>query len=309
MSEEETNLDQNEAGAVTDYAIRQSLLGRADAVEQAKFEALLMLDDGFESRVHRLELELADDFSFGRLSSEEQQLFTARFLVTPSRVRELAVSEALRKVTSSQSSIRTRAAGKHWNVSSLNFFAFGRPFASAALVAVALLVFGALFWLSLKAPPLRPPALSKRLPSPSPEKQYAHPVVSPNPKDNSAKDLGPAPPQQIPSLTLQPESKSERKQTLQLSSAEVIGIRLELLVEVTGDLAAGGAYEAKVTSADGQQVALSSELKVQPGSQPKVVLNLPGPNVKSGDYLIELRSASAGLTREPERYSFTVKLE
>ena len=68
---------------MTDDAIRRSLLGRADAVEQAKFEALLMLDDAFERRVHRLELELADDFSFGRLSSEEQQLFTTRFLVTP----------------------------------------------------------------------------------------------------------------------------------------------------------------------------------------------------------------------------------
>jgi hypothetical protein len=156
MSGEDKDFDRTDASAVTDYAIRRSLLGRADAVEQAKFEALLMLDDGFERRVHRLELELADDFSFGKLSSEEQKLFTSRFLVTPDRVRELAVSEALRKVISSESTSQTRPAGQHWNLSFLNFFAFDRPFASAALAGVALLVFGSLFWLSLKAPPLRP---------------------------------------------------------------------------------------------------------------------------------------------------------
>lgn len=302
------NFNQTEADAVTDYAIRRSLFGRADAVEQAKFEALLMLDDAFERRVHRLELELADDFSFGRLSSEEQQLFTSRFLVTAGRVRQLAVSEALRKVISSQSSSRTRAAEKYWNLSSLDFFASGHPFASAALAGVALLVFGTLFWLSLKAPPVRPPAISKRLPSPSPEKQYAHPVASPNPNDNSTKDRGAAP-QQVPTITLQPESKSESKQSVQLSSVGVSGIRLELLVEVDGDLATGVAFEANVVSAEGQQVGMFSGLKVQPGNQPKVVIDLPGQNLKSGDYSIELRRVSEGGTREPERYNFTVKQE
>ena len=308
MSEEDNNLDQTEAGEVTDDAIRRSLLSRADAVEQAKFEALLMLDDAFERRVHHLELELADDFSFGRLNSEEQQLFTSRFLITADRVREFAVSEALRKVISSQGTSGTKAAGKYWNLSSLNFFKFDRPFASAVLAGVALLVFGTLFWLSLKAPPMRPPAISKRLPSPSPEKQYAHPVASPNPNDNSAKDRGAAI-QQVRTITLQPERKSESKQTVQLSSAEVAGVRLELLVEVDGDLAAGVAYEAKVVSAGGPQIGTFSELKVQAGNQPKVVIDLPGQNLKNGDYSIELRRVSESGSRGPERYSFTVKQE
>lgn len=305
MSEEDKTDDQTVAGAVTDYAIRRSLLGRADAVEQPKFEALLMLDDGFERRVHRLELELADDFSFGKLSSEEQQLFKTRFLVTPGRVRELAVSEALRKVISSKSTSRTRAAAQHWNLSFLNFFAFDRPFASAALGGVALFLFGALFWLSLKPPTVRSPAISKRQPAASPDKQYAHPVVSPDPKDNSSRDR-PAH-RQAPTITLEPESRSESRQTVQIPSAGPAGVRLELLFDA--DVVPGATYEAKLMSADGVQVAAFSELKVQPGSQPKVVLDLPGHNLRTGDYLIELRRISGAGTRESERYSFVIKQE
>lgn len=307
MSEENKDFDQTEASAVTDSAIRRSLLGSADAVEQAKFEALLMLDDGFERRVHRLELELADDFSFGRLSSEEQKLFTARFLVTPGRVRELAVSEALRKVISSQSSSQTRVAGQRWKLSFLNFFAFDRPFASAMLGGVALLIFGTLSWLSMKAPPVPPPAISKRQnPPASPEKRYAHPVVSPDPKDNFANDRGAAQPQPA-TITLQPESRSESKPEVQLPNAGVAGIRLELLVDVDVESASTAIYEAKLMSADGLQVATFSELKIQAGSQLKVAFDLPGHNLKSGDYSIELRRISEAGTQESARYSFTVK--
>ncbi|MGI8917972.1 MAG: hypothetical protein ACR2H6_05170 [Pyrinomonadaceae bacterium] len=305
MSEEDKNFDQSEAGSVTDSAIRRSLLGRADAIDQAKFEALLMLDDGFESRVHRLELELADGFSFGELSSAEQKLFTSRFLVTTGRVRELEVSEALRKVLSRQSTGQT-SAGQHWNLSSLNLFAFDRPFGSAMLAGLALLVCGTLFWLSLKAPSVRPPSISKRQTTAGPEKQFAHPVVSPDPRDNPANDRG-VTQQQVPTITLQRESRSESKQTVQVSNAGVAAIRLELLVNVNVDPRA--TYEAKLLSADGLQVETFSDLKVQPGSQPKVVFDLAGHNLKSGDYSIQLRSVSAGGTQGSERYSFIVKQE
>lgn len=290
---------------MTDHAIRRSLLGRADALEQAEFEALLMLDDRFERRVHRLELELADDFSFGRLSSEEEQLFKTHFLVTPDRVRELAVSEALREVITSESTSRTSAAGHRWNLRSLNFFAFDRPFASAALGGIALLIFGALFWLSQKAPPVRPPAISKRQAAASPDRQYAHPVVSPDPKDNSENDRPPQ--QQIPTIALEPENRSESQQSVQLSSAGPASVRLELLVDAND--APGATYEAKLMSADGVQVATFSELKIQPGSQSKVVIDLPGHNLKTGDYLIELRRVSEADTSKTERYSFVVKQE
>lgn len=304
MSEEDKNFDEAGAGALTDHAIRRILLARADAVEQAKFEALLMLDDGFEKRVQRLELELADDFSFGKLSPEEQQLFTSRFLVTPGRVRQLAVSKALRQVISSKSTNRTRAAGQHWGRSFVNFFAFDRPLTSAALGGVAVLIFGALFWLSLRSPPLRPPGISTRQkPAPSPDRQYAHPVVSPNPNNTSTNNPGAQ--QQVSTFTLEPESRSESKQTVQIPQAGLAGIRLELLVAV--GVAPGTTYEAKLMSADELQVATFSDLRAQPADQSKVVLDLQGHNLKSGDYLIELRRISEAGTQEAERYRFAFK--
>lgn len=305
MSGENENYDPTEANAVTDSAIRRSLLGRADAVEQAKFEALLMLDDVFERRVHRLELELADDFSFGKLSWEEQQLFTSRFLVTPGRLRELAVSDALRKFLSTKSPSSTRAAGRYWKLSFANLFAVDRPFASVVLATAALLVFGTLVWLSLKAP-LRPSAISKKQSAPSPEKHYAHPVVSPDPKDNSANDRG-AEQRQVPTITLQPEGKPESKQTVRLPNAGVTSIRLGLLLDVNP--AENALYEARLMSADGVQVATFSELKAQTVNTPKVVIDVPAEDLKSGDYLIELRRISEAGPHEPQRYSFIVKQE
>ncbi len=190
MSGYDKNSEQAEANISVMSAIRRSLLGCADPVELAKFEALLMLDDEFERRVYRLELELADDFSFGQLTLEEQRLFNSRFLVTPDRVRELAVSQALRKSISSKSASQVEPVRRRWHPGFLNLFALDRPFGSAALAVVALLIFGSLLWLSQKAPPVRLPAISRRQPSPSPEQRFAHPVVSPTPSDNAANDRG-----------------------------------------------------------------------------------------------------------------------
>lgn len=299
MSGQDNNAEQT---VLSNEAIRRSLLGCADPVELAKFETLLMLDDEFERRVHRLELELADDFSFGQLSSEEQKLFTSRFLVTPGRVRELAVSNALRKSISKSASQTTRASGR-WHLGFLNLFAFDRPFGSAALAGAALLIFGALFWLSLKAPSVRPPAISKKQTT-NTEKQYAHPPAALSPDDKSANDRSTAQ-QQILTITLQPESNSESKQTVQLPKSEVVSVRLELLVAV--DSAAGATYQADLKSADGVQLASFSGLKVQTDGQPKVVIDVSGKLLQSGSYYVDLGQTTEAGTYEAKRYSFEVK--
>ena len=304
MSGHDNYADQKEANILSNEAIRRSLLGGADPVELAKFGTLLMLDDEFERRVHRLELELADDFSFGQLSSEEQELFTSHFLVTPGRVRELAVSEALRKSISSKSATQNTTASKRWHPGFLSLFAFDRPIGSAALAGAALLIFGALFWLSLKAPPVRPPAISKKQQTTNTEKQYAHPPASLSPDDKSANDRSTA---QLHSLTitLQPESNSESKPTLQLPKGEVVSMRLELRIAV--DAATAATYRADLKSADGVQLASFSGLKVQPDGQPKVVIDVDGKLVQSGSYYVDLWQITEAGPSEVKRYSFEVK--
>ncbi|HET6670956.1 MAG TPA: hypothetical protein VFH15_12070 [Pyrinomonadaceae bacterium] len=308
MSKQNNNVDEAKTDSLSDAAIRRSLLGCAGPADQAKFEALMMLDDEFERRVYRLELELADDFSFGQLSTEEQKLFTSRFLVTPDRVRGLTVSEALRKAVSTESADYTTQAAQRSLRNFLNLFAFGRPLASAALAGAALLLFGTLIWLSLKAPPVRQQVSSKQKPTPNSEKQYAHPVAPQSPGDKSAPDSNTAK-QQVPTITLQPESKSEHKQTVQLSNpgGEIASIRVEMVIDVT--ITAGTTYEAKLISADGLKVASFSELKVQPGDQSQVVLDIPARLLKNGSYCVELKQNLASGNDEFERYCFEVRQE
>jgi hypothetical protein len=304
--EQDNNSIQAETDSLSDSAIRRSLLGCADPVEQEKFEKLLLQDDQFERRVHRLELELADDFSFGQLSTKEQDLFTSRFLVTSDRVRGLAVSKALRKAISSSHASQATQSRQSWPSKFFNLFTFGRPFASAALAATTLLIVGALLWLSLKAPPVRSPVASKQQPAPTPsERQYAHPVASQSPNDKSEDGSTTQP--EVLTFTLQPESKSVHKQTVRLANPNaVVSIRLELLLD---GASASATYQAGLVSADGSRVTSFSELKVQPGNEPKIVIDVPTLLLKSGSYAIELRQTSADGGNEFDRYSFEVKQE
>lgn len=304
MSEQDNTIADIKTDSLSDSAIRRSLLGCADAADQAKFEALMMLDDEFERRVYRLELELADDFSFGELSKEEQELFSHRFLVTPGRRRGLAVSEALRKAISFEHASQARPASQRSRLRVLTLFAFDRPSASAALAGAALLIFGTLAWLSLKAPPVRQLVVNnKQKPTPNSERQYAHPVASQSPVPDRLTA------NEQPTFILQPEAKSEQKQTVQLANqnGEAATIRLELLLNVAPNT--GTTHEAKLMSADGVEVATFSELKVQPGSQPQVVLDIPARLLKTGSYCIELKQNPASGKDEFERYCFEVRQE
>ena len=307
MSGHDNNSDQTEANILSDEAIRRSLLGCADPVELAKFEALLMLDDEFERRVHRLELELADDFSFGQLSSQEQKLFTSHFLVTPGRVRQVAVSDALRQSIVIKSTKQTKQAAQPWYLGFLNLFSSDRPFGSAALAGVTLLIFGALFLLSQKAPPVRLPVISKQQPATNPatntEKQFAHPTASQSPPEKSATDLNTKP--EVLTIALQPDSITGSNSAVQLPKGSIAGIRLELLIDV--DSSASTTYQADMKSADGVQVTSVSGLKIVPGSQTKVVIEVPAQDLKQGSYYVELKQASGAGTEDSRRYSFEVR--
>lgn len=305
MSNQDNNFDQDGTDSLSDSAIRRSLLGCADPADQEKFEKLLLLDDQFERRVYRIELELADDFSFGQLSTKEQHLFTSRFLVTPDRVRGLAVSRALRKAISSSHASQATQSRQSWPSKFLNLFTFGRPFASAALAVTTLLIAGALLWLSLKAPPVGPPVVSKQQPAPTSERRYAHPVASQSPDDKS--EAGSTTQAEVLTITLQPESKSEHKQTVRLANPNAfVSIRLELLLD---GATASATYQAVLMSADGSRVTSFSELKAQPGSQPKIVIDVPALLLPSGSYAIELSQTSAAGSNEFDRYNLEVKQE
>ena len=304
MSKQEDIFEKRESDSISDDSIRRSLLGCADAAEQASFEALLMIDDQFAKRVGRLEFELSDDFTFERLTAEEQQLFTDHFLVTRDRAKELAVSQALRRAVADKSFGWAGQTKLDWRSKLLNLFALDRPFAKAALAVSALLFCGALFWLIFKAPTVRTTQIAKRQPV---GKEYAHPVASQSPADKLAGDSGRTETQIISTVPLRPDNESDGKATVQVSNSTSEGeqVRLELLIES----AAAATYQATLMRDGGAEViSLSQMLPVLDG-RPKVVLDVPAELLSSGHYYIDLKQTSEEPSDAAQRYSFQVKKE
>ncbi|HKR60606.1 MAG TPA: hypothetical protein VJS64_12875 [Pyrinomonadaceae bacterium] len=286
-----------QAKAVSDAAIRRSLLGCAAPFEQAKFETLLMLDEQFEKRVYRLELELTDDFSFGSLSRAEHQLFRTRFMVTRTRWRGLAVSQALLESTSMWAS-ESKKVNRRWAQSFLHLFSPDHPLAGHALAATVLLFFGFLFWLSLSVPSRRVPRISPRQqPAATQEKQYAHP---PSERRSTAANL-----------VLQPDGGSPdggsaNRQTIHISDQEGSGenVSLEMLVDKGQELT----YQASLMTEAGEQVTAFSELRGAASDPAKVVVNVPAQLLKDGTYYINLMWTSDNISQSV-RYTFQVKHE
>lgn len=280
--------------AITDEAIRRSLLGCASASEQEKFETQLLLDDNFEQRVQRLELELSDDFTFGRLSETEHQLFSNNFLVNHKRARDLAVSRALKKAISAGQPALPKSSSRLWFTALVR----QRPLATAIAVSM-LVVLGAVSWRMLKSRALPGPLIAKQNPAGEPGREYAHPV-SPAPTDTDPGHAVEPERRVVAIVTLHPDDGSATKQTLHWSTtaAEQDRVRVELLVD--GDT--NGSYQARLIGRGGE-IAAYYDLKIE-GSPPQVSFTIAPILVPSGEYHIEVQRWFEGKIIDKRRYSF-----
>ena len=293
MSEANETCNGNGAVVISDDEIRRSLLGCASASEQSKFETQLLLDDHLEQRVQRLELELADDFSFGRLTQTERELFSKNFLVTSKRARDLAVSRAIHEaIVVGQP--QQRKSG--WQYSWLPGFARQRPFASAAITVIVIALVGFASWRVLKTRTVRPPLIAKQVPVVNPGREYAHP-----PSNNDAGTTSETERRIVASLTLQADNESSPQQTLHWSTpaAEQDRVRLDLIVD--GETT--GVYKARLIGRGGQ-ITAHHDLNLQAGEPAKVSFIVAPILLPSGDYHIELDRSAEGKVIETRRYSF-----
>lgn len=291
------------AVVISDEAIRRSLLASADSGVQAKFERLLMLDDRFEKRVHRLELELADDFSFEQLNAAERKLFTNRFLVTPGRLRELDVSQALRKALLNEPSKQFASQTNHFRATLFNLFGFDRSFAIPALTALTLLLLSAMFRLSIKGP-IHPAQIAKRQPVTNTEREYSHAGVSQSPGDKSVVGSTSVQEHNVASVTLRPDNDTTNRQLIHISGSASgeSSVHFELLVNSKDP----GVYHASLMSETGQQITAFSDLKFEAGDHANVVLTVPAHLLNDSGYYIELKRISEDKADKPQRYSFQV---
>jgi hypothetical protein len=283
---------------ITDEEIRRSLLGCASASQQEKFETQLLLDDQFEQRVQRLELELSDDFTFGRLTETERQLFSSNFLVNHKRARDLAVSRALKKAISVGQPALPKSRAQVWFTALVR----QRPFATAFALSM-LIVLGAVSWRILKSRTMPGPLIAKQNSASEPGRQYAHPV-SPAPTDIDSGKVGETERRVVATVTLHSDDGAA-KQTLRWSttSAEQDRVRFELLVE--GDT--NGSYQARLVG-HGGEIAAFYDLKAE-GSRPQVSFTVAPILVPSGEYQIELLRSVEGRIVDKHRYSFQSQQE
>src|SRR6266446_7528188 len=87
--------DRDDTQGFSEETIRRFLLGSLRASEQPLFEQRLMSDVALDARARLVELDLADDYACGRLTTPDRKLFEQRFLVTVGRQRKLRVSKLL----------------------------------------------------------------------------------------------------------------------------------------------------------------------------------------------------------------------
>lgn len=321
MSEQDKNFSSGGSNSNNDETIRRCLLGAGTPDELAAFEELLLLDDDMENRVRRAELELADDYSFDRLSRKDRELFAHNFLVTEERGQKLAVSQALRRAllepeaeTSASNEREIEAERKGLSPHSRRFrlnpglFRFDHPAARLLLAGAALVLFAGLLSLALKSPRVRNPEVVRQQTAPSPDREYAHPVSSQGPSP-SVESAPPSPPPSevvpLAKLVLQTGRHVDSQQihfTTPVTEGDVV--RLELLLGSHQS----ATYEAKLLTKAGEQISAVTDLRpVFENEHAKVVWDVPAQLLKAGDYQVTLRRDSDSQTSDAGLYSFRVR--
>lgn len=311
MTQDPEHFSAGSSDSISDETIRRCLLGYAHADEQAKFEELLLLDDEMEKRVRLAEFELADDFSFGRLSADERELFTSNFLVTKERGQSLAASLALRKALSRRTAetnaieTQSRQSIAGWRLTNSSLFRYDNPVFSFGLALVALVLFGGLFWLLIKSPHVQPPEVVKHPTAPSPGRESHHPGGPQSPPQTPDSVITPAESAPVATLMLGPDPQSDDRHSVHFTTPpmEIDFVRLEFLLEASE----AATYQAELLTSEGQQIAVASKLtSVNANQQMKLVWDVQATLLRAANYQVILRLVNGEQAQEVGRYNFTV---
>ena len=306
MSELEKESQSGET-AISDEAIRRCLLGDAQLDERTRFEQLIIIGEAMENRVRLAELELADDYSGGRLSGRELQLFERNFLVTKGRGKKVAVSQALRKALRKRSA---ELAGKYSVNDGLRYaiaktLRIDPQLARPALLLVALIVSVALVMILIRKPHVQPSVVAKKQEVSLPAQQNdhpenAHPVGSQTAEPTEPKVI--PQPSLIANVTLQSDALDLPIQ-VPASPLESDIVRVNLLLGPD----APPSCRAELLTSEGQHITEAGELRVlTEGKQKKVVWDFGARLLKVGDYQIRLTRPDASQFPQLGHYTFRV---
>jgi len=292
----------------SDETIRRFLLGSLSTSEQPLFEQRLMSDVGLDARARLIELDLADDYAYGRLTSADRKLFEQEFLVTADRQRKLRVSKLLRDrfSVSVPASAATPSKIPPIVMRLTHFFGLGRPAWRIAFGALILLILLGTVLLVVKEPRLAERIKNRIVPRRSADRsaprEVNHPTNTSSPEH--ATTPSPMPPhdsaiQSPQTVALIPSASDTGKiPTVTLTNGERDMVRLKLVVTVDPTVP----YRAEVLTIGGQTVLLVARLQ-----GPQFDVDIPMGSLKSGKYQVRLSDARDVSKKEIANYYFLVQ--
>jgi hypothetical protein len=292
----------------SDETIRRFLLGSLSASEQTLFEQRLMSEVGLDARARLIELDLADDYAYGRLTTSERKLFVQRFLVTADRQRKLRISELLHDRFSlagvAELAARRetdRGANRLWH-----FFGLDRRAWRIAFGALILLILFGTVLLVVKEPRLVERLTKKIIPrrsvSPSAPREASHPnnISSPEhpstPSSMPPHDSAKQSPQTVALFPSAPDAGNLPTVTLANGAGDVVRLKLTVTVDQTVP------YRAEVLTIGGQSVLLVDWLQ-----GPQFDVDVPMRALKGGKYQVRLSDARDVSKKEVASYYFLVQ--
>lgn len=305
MADMANPLNKTVSDGFSDETIRRFLLGSLSASEQPLFEQRLISDVGLDARARLIELDLADDYAYGRLTTSDRKLFEQRFLVTADRQIKLRVSELLHDRFSFSGVTALAAPSKtHLVITRLtHFFGLDRRAWRIAFSALILLILFGTVLLVVKEPRLAEKITRKIIPrrstSPSAPREASHPgntsspehpsTPSPMPLHDSATES----PQTVALFPTAPDAGNIPTVTLSNGERDVVRLKLRVAIDPTIP------YRVEVRTIGGETVLLVDRLQ---GSTFDV--DVPLRSLKGGKYQVRLSDARDVSKREVASYYF-----
>lgn len=312
MADNHNHSNENGAPDFSDEAIRRFLLGALSTSQQPLFEQRLIGDDGLDARISLLEVDLADDYAFGRLSAADQRRFEERFLLTPDRQQTLEVSMALRTRFSSPARAVMAARSRRDTVAERlkRLLGLDRPAWRIAFGVLILAILFATAWLTIKEPRIVRLVIPRRAPArPTPGRtsEANHP---------SDKSSAPAHEEESPTMTVHEptvltvvlgpavSAANETMPTVPLPKIgpDIVRLQLTLVRDQPG------IYRAELSAVGGQSVFEAEPIKPGGNDGAKIDFDVPARLLAGGDYQIELTRRNDGSKEIVASYYFRVQI-
>jgi len=312
MAENHDPLHESGSRDFPDETIRRFLFGRLSASEQPAFEQRLFADDSLNARVRLAELELADDYAYGRLDNAERELFEEKFLVSADRRRKVKVSRVLRDRFAS-APVETKTA----LVERLRALpGFTRPAWRFAFGVVIFILLIGTVWVVVKKEPRIKEEITKRWvrrrsPAPTSPVESNHPTNRSMPEHQTSPSPMPVHDQTSPistagvsvSLTPATSPDSSNMPSVNLPKGEPEVVRLQLALKPDQP----GPYRVELLTGDGQSVFSAEAIKAADNGSAQIDFDVPARLLKTGNYQIRLGQDNGGVKEIVGSYYFRVQ--